>query len=47
MSSSRLPAARAAVAAWTAGIFARVGPCGITANAISPGYFEGTAFFQG
>lgn len=40
-------AAKAAVAAWTAGLSAQVGPRGITANAISPGYIEDTAFFQG
>lgn len=40
-------AAKAAVAAWTAGLSAQVGPRGITANTISPGYIEDTAFFHG
>lgn len=40
-------AAKAAVAAWTAGLSAQIGPRGITANAISPGYIADTAFFQG
>ncbi len=40
-------AAKAAVAAWTAGLSAQIGPRGITANTISPGYIEDTAFFQG
>jgi NAD(P)-dependent dehydrogenase (short-subunit alcohol dehydrogenase family) len=40
-------AAKAAVAAWTAGLSAQVGPRGITANAISPGYIQDTAFFRG
>lgn len=38
-------ASKAAVAAWMAGLSAAVGPRGITANAISPGYIEDTAFF--
>lgn len=40
-------AAKAAVAAWTAGLSAQVGPRGITVNTISPGYIEDTAFFRG
>jgi 3-oxoacyl-[acyl-carrier protein] reductase len=40
-------AAKAAVAAWTAGLSDRVGPRGITANTISPGYIEETQFFRG
>lgn len=38
-------ASKAAVAAWMAGLSAEVGPSGITANAIAPGYVEDTAFF--
>ncbi|MEV4145669.1 SDR family oxidoreductase [Amycolatopsis sp. NPDC049691] len=40
-------AAKAALAAWTAGLSAEVGPKGLTANVISPGYIAETAFFQG
>ena len=40
-------AAKAALAAWTAGLSADVGPRGLTANAISPGYIAGTGFFHG
>ncbi|WP_272476123.1 SDR family NAD(P)-dependent oxidoreductase [Baekduia alba] len=39
-------AAKAAVAPWTAGLSARVGPRGITANAIAPGYVADTGFFR-
>lgn len=38
-------ASKAAVAAWTAGLSAQVGPGGITVNTIAPGYIEDTAFF--
>lgn len=38
-------AAKAALAAWTAGLSAEVGARGIRANAISPGYIEDTGFF--
>ncbi|VXB56340.1 SDR family NAD(P)-dependent oxidoreductase [Aeromicrobium sp. 9AM] len=38
-------ASKAAVSAWIAGLSAQVGPKGITANTISPGYIENTAFF--
>jgi 3-oxoacyl-[acyl-carrier protein] reductase len=40
-------AAKAALAAWTAGLSAEVGPGGVTANVISPGYIAGTGFFHG
>ncbi|MBV8932633.1 MAG: SDR family oxidoreductase, partial [Kutzneria sp.] len=36
--STSYGAAKAAVAAWTAGLSARVGPRGVTANTIAPGY---------
>ena len=45
--STSYGAAKAAVAAWTAGISEELGPRGITANTISPGYIEGTDFFAG
>jgi len=38
-------ASKAAIAAWMSGLSAQVGPSGITANAIAPGYIEDTAFF--
>ena len=38
-------ASKAAVAAWTAGISATLGPRGVTVNSIAPGYVEDTAFF--
>jgi len=40
-------AAKAALGAWYAALSAEVGPRGITANVISPGYIAGTDFFQG
>lgn len=40
-------AAKAAVAAWTAGISSQFGPKGITVNTIAPGYIEATNFFAG
>ena len=40
-------AAKAALAAWTAGLSAEVGPRGLVANLISPGYVAGTGFFHG
>lgn len=40
-------AAKAALAAWNAALSAELGPDGITANVIAPGYIEDTAFFQG
>ena len=43
--STSYGAAKAAVAAWTAGLSAEVGPRGLTANVISPGYIAGTGFF--
>jgi len=39
--------AKAAVQAWTAGLSAAVGPRGITANCVAPGYIEGTGYFKG
>ncbi|PRZ07025.1 3-oxoacyl-[acyl-carrier protein] reductase [Isoptericola sp. CG 20/1183] len=39
--------AKAAVQAWTAGLSAQVGPRGITANCVAPGYIEGTDYFRG
>jgi len=39
-------AAKAALAAWNADLSADIGPRGITANVISAGYIEGTAFFR-
>lgn len=45
--STSYGAAKAALAAWTAGLSADVGPRGLTANAISPGYIAGTGFFRG
>lgn len=40
-------AAKAALAAWTAGLSSEVGPEGLTANLISPGYIAETDFFHG
>ncbi|ALG12591.1 SDR family NAD(P)-dependent oxidoreductase [Kibdelosporangium phytohabitans] len=40
-------AAKAAVQAWTAGLSAEVGPRGVTANTVSPGYIAETEFFNG
>jgi 3-oxoacyl-[acyl-carrier protein] reductase len=45
--STSYGAAKAALAAWTAGLSAEVGPRGLTANVISPGYIEETGFFHG
>ncbi|SFW85309.1 SDR family NAD(P)-dependent oxidoreductase [Amycolatopsis australiensis] len=45
--SSSYGAAKAALAAWTAGLSAQVGPKGLTANLISPGYIAETDFFRG
>ncbi len=39
--------AKAAVQAWTAGLSAQVGPRGITANCVAPGYIEQTGYFKG
>ncbi|MFD6176942.1 MULTISPECIES: SDR family NAD(P)-dependent oxidoreductase [unclassified Isoptericola] len=38
--------AKAAVQAWTAGLSAEVGPRGITANCVAPGYVEDTGYFK-
>jgi 3-oxoacyl-[acyl-carrier protein] reductase len=40
-------AAKAAVEAWTFTLAAQLGPEGITANVIAPGYIEATEFFRG
>jgi 3-oxoacyl-[acyl-carrier protein] reductase len=40
-------AAKAALAAWTAGLSSTVGAQGITANVIAPGYIAETEFFRG
>jgi 3-oxoacyl-[acyl-carrier protein] reductase len=45
--STSYGAAKAALAARTAGLSAEVGPQGLTANLISPGYIAGTGFFRG
>jgi NAD(P)-dependent dehydrogenase (short-subunit alcohol dehydrogenase family) len=45
--STSYGAAKAALAAWTAGLSSEVGPQGLTANVISPGYIAGTDFFRG
>jgi 3-oxoacyl-[acyl-carrier protein] reductase len=37
--------AKAALAAWSVGVSAELGPRGITSNVISPGYIEDTEFF--
>ncbi|MCX5397168.1 SDR family NAD(P)-dependent oxidoreductase [Streptomyces sp. NBC_00102] len=39
--------AKAALAAWNAGLSADLGPRGITANVIAAGYVAGTGFFRG
>jgi 3-oxoacyl-[acyl-carrier protein] reductase len=44
--STSYGAAKAALAAWTAGLSAEVGPTRLTANVISPGYIAGTDFFR-
>lgn len=45
--STSYGAAKAAVAAWTAGLSSEAGARGLTANLISPGYIAGTDFFRG
>jgi 3-oxoacyl-[acyl-carrier protein] reductase len=45
--STSYGAAKAALAAWTAGLSQEAGPRGLTANVISPGYIDGTDFFRG
>ncbi|WP_086830001.1 SDR family NAD(P)-dependent oxidoreductase [Allokutzneria sp. NRRL B-24872] len=45
--SSSYGAAKAALAAWSAGLSSEVGPKGLTANLISPGYIAETEFFKG
>ena len=43
----RTAPAKAALAAWTAGVSAELGPAGVSANTVSPGYVAGTDFFHG
>lgn len=45
--ASSYGAAKAAIAAWTAGISGQLGPQGVTVNSIAPGYIEHTRFFAG
>jgi 3-oxoacyl-[acyl-carrier protein] reductase len=45
--STSYGAAKAALAAWTAGLSSQVGARGLTANVISPGYIAETDFFRG
>lgn len=45
--STSYGAAKAALAAWTAGLSSEVGPKGLTANLIAPGYTAETDFFRG
>ncbi|NIH80573.1 SDR family NAD(P)-dependent oxidoreductase [Amycolatopsis viridis] len=45
--ASSYGAAKAALAAWTAGLSAEVGPHGVTANLVAPGYIADTGFFHG
>jgi 3-oxoacyl-[acyl-carrier protein] reductase len=45
--STSYGAAKAALAAWTAGLSAEVGPKALTANLIAPGYIAETDFFRG
>ncbi|MEU1960824.1 SDR family oxidoreductase [Nocardia sp. NPDC019304] len=40
-------AAKAALAAWSAGLSAQLAPSGVTVNTVAPGYIEDTDFFQG
>jgi 3-oxoacyl-[acyl-carrier protein] reductase len=44
--STSYGAAKAALAAWTAGLSSEAGPKGLTANVISAGYIAGTGFFR-
>lgn len=45
--SSSYGAAKAALAAWSAGLSAQLAPTGVTVNVVSPGYIAGTDFFRG
>jgi 3-oxoacyl-[acyl-carrier protein] reductase len=45
--STSYGAAKAALAAWTAGLSSEAGPRGLTANVIAAGYIAGTGFFRG
>ncbi|MEU1997167.1 SDR family oxidoreductase [Nocardia gamkensis] len=40
-------AAKAALAAWSAGLSAQLAPRGVTVNTVAPGYIANTDFFQG
>lgn len=40
-------AAKAGLASWNVGLATELGPRGVTANVVSPGYIEGTEFFRG
>lgn len=40
-------AAKAGLASWNAGLAAELGPRGLTANVVAPGYIEHTEFFRG
>ncbi|MGA6205343.1 SDR family NAD(P)-dependent oxidoreductase [Nocardia testacea] len=45
--SASYGAAKAALAAWSAGLSAELAPKGTTVNVVSPGYIEDTDFFRG
>jgi len=45
MAATSYGAAKAALAAWTSGLSMMVGPRGMTANTMVPGYTEGTDFY--
>ena len=45
--STSYGAAKAALAAWNAGLSAELGPRGVTSNVIAPGYVAETDFFRG
>lgn len=40
-------AAKAGLASWNVGLAAELGPRGVTANVVAPGYIAGTEFFRG
>jgi 3-oxoacyl-[acyl-carrier protein] reductase len=44
--STSYGAAKAALAAWSAGLSAELAPTGVTVNVVSPGYIAGTDFFH-
>ncbi|MGK8508186.1 SDR family NAD(P)-dependent oxidoreductase [Nocardia asiatica] len=45
--ASSYGAAKAALAAWSAGLSAQLAPHGVTVNVVSPGYIAETDFFRG